>query len=560
MKYPENELAQIVIASCVANHINEVVISPGSRNAPLTIGFSQLSSINTYSIVDERCAAFVALGMAQQTQKATAVVCTSGSALLNYYPAVAEAFYGDVPLVVISADRPKHMIDVGDGQTIRQEGVFKNHILFEANLTAIKNEMDSTYNKQLLFKAIKVANEQKGPVHINVPFDEPLYSLVDDLLAYDLVEKPEPQLVNEKVLELSELEPIAEIWNKATKKIVLIGVHQPSELLQKQINHLLKDPSVLVLTETTSNISNNNVINSIDQFLAGLTEEDKHYYQPDVLLSIGGLVVSKRIKQYFRSHKPKYHFSVHPTVGYNTFNCLTKHFKLSTELFFSQFFWLTKKVDSNYQATALSVKKLRKEAHQKYIDTIEFSDFKVFDLINKSLPLPSVLQLSNSATVRYAQLFDIKDKISVFCNRGTSGIDGSTSTAIGFAIKSNKQVTLVTGDLSFLYDSNALWNNYIPSNFRIIIINNSGGGIFKILPGPKQTPALSYFETPHHYTAEHLAKMYGFNYVKATDVVGTEKELMTFYDDSNQPKILEVFTPSISNDEVLKTYFEMFKR
>ncbi|MDO3693305.1 2-succinyl-5-enolpyruvyl-6-hydroxy-3-cyclohexene-1-carboxylic-acid synthase [Wenyingzhuangia sp. chi5] len=559
MKYPENELAQMVIASCVANHVNEVVISPGSRNAPLTIGFSQVSTMNTYSVVDERCAAFVALGMAQKTQKATAITCTSGSALLNYYPAVAEAYYGDIPLIVISADRPKHMIDVGDGQTIRQEGVFKNHILFEANLTVIQNDMDRAYNKLLLFKAIKIANEQKGPVHINVPFDEPLYNLVDNLLSYPVVEKPEPQLVNEKVLELKELESIVEIWNKATKKIVLIGVHQPSELLQIQIDYLLKDPSVLVLTETTSNINNKNVINSIDQFLAGLTEDDKNFYQPDILLSIGGLVVSKRIKQYFRTFKPKHHFVVHPTVGYDTFNCLTQHFKLSTELFFSQFFWLTKSVQSNFQSTGLAVKKLRKKAHQKYIDTVKYSDFKVFDLVNKSLPLQSVLQLSNSATVRYAQLFDIDDSISVFCNRGTSGIDGSTSTAIGYAMKSEKQVTLVTGDLGFLYDSNALWNNYIPANFRIVIVNNNGGGIFKILPGPKQTPALSYFETPHHLTAEHLAKMYGFEYLATTNVENTEKGLATFYEESKQPKILEVFTPSHSNDEVLKTYFEKFK-
>ena len=559
MKYPENELAQMVIASCVANHVTDVVISPGSRNAPLTIGFSQVKNINTYSVVDERCAAFVALGMAQNTQKATAITCTSGSALLNYYPAVAEAYYGDIPLVVISADRPKNMIDIGDGQTIRQEGVFKNHILFEANLSAIANDVDRDYNKSLIFKAIKIANEQKGPVHINVPFEEPLYGLVDDLITFPMVEKPEPQLVNEKVIEIKELEPIAEVWNKSAKKIVLIGVHQPSELLQIQIDYLLKDPSVLVLTETTSNINNRNVINSIDQFLAGLTEEDKKFYQPDILLSIGGLVVSKRIKQYFRTYQPKHHFVVHPTFGYDTFNCLTHHFKLSTELFFSQFFWLTKSINSSFQSTGLAIKNLRKKVHQEYVNTVEYSDFKVFDLVNKSLPLQSVLQLSNSATVRYAQLFDIDDSIAVFCNRGTSGIDGSTSTAIGYAVKSEKQVTLVTGDLSFLYDSNALWNQYIPVNFRIVIVNNSGGGIFKILPGPKQTPALSYFETPHQLTAEHLAKMYGFDYIVATDVESIEKGLATFYEESKQPKILEVFTPSDYNDEVLKTYFEKFK-
>ncbi|NIJ46500.1 2-succinyl-5-enolpyruvyl-6-hydroxy-3-cyclohexene-1-carboxylate synthase [Wenyingzhuangia heitensis] len=559
MKYPKNELAQLVIASCVSNHINEVVISPGSRNGPLTIGFNQVPTITSYSVVDERCAAFVALGMAQKKQKATAVVCTSGSALLNYYPAVSEAFYSNIPLLVISADRPKYLIDVGDGQTIRQTGVFKNHILFEANLVEMQSEVDREINKELVYKAIKIANTQKGPVHINVPFDEPLYDLVSDMLEYPLEKIEEEQVLTETPLKVKELEVFADTWNKAAKKIVLVGVHQPSELLQTQINHLLKDPSVLVFTETNSNINSKNTINSIDQFLAGLSEEEKEFYQPDILLTIGGLVVSKRIKQYLRALQPKEHWAIHATTGYDTFFALTHHFKISTELFFSQFFWLIKNKESKYQQKGLRVKETRKQQHHDFVATCEYSDLKVFGVLNQFFPKKSVLQLSNSATVRYAQLFDVDDSITVFCNRGTSGIDGSTSTAIGHAMQTKKQVTLVTGDISFLYDSNALWNMYIPTNFRIIIVNNNGGGIFKILPGPKKTDALSYFETPHGLTAEHLAKMYGFEYLFATSIKGIEKEMTSFYKESCQPKIIEVFTPSDKNDQVLKTYFESFK-
>ncbi len=559
MKYPENELAQLVIASCAANHLNEIVISPGSRNAPLTIGFHQTKTINTYSIVDERCAGFVALGMAQQKNSATGLVCTSGSALLNYYPAVSEAFYTNIPLVVISADRPKHLIDVGDGQTIRQEGVLKNHILFEANLTEVKNTVDLAYNKELLYKAFTIANEQMGPVHINVPFDEPLYNLVTTCLQFEEEPKPEAQLLTETPLEVKDLELFATIWNTSLKKMVLLGVCQPSELLQTQIDHLLKDPSVLVLTETTSNINTKNTINSIDQFLAGLSEDEKRAFQPDVLITIGGLVVSKRVKQYLRAYKPKHHWAVNAFTGYDTFFSLTHHFKLSPQLFFSQFFWLTKSIESTYQQEGLLQKEARKQQHKQFVKSVEYSDFKVFELVHKCIPNNSVLQLSNSATVRYAQLFDMNDSIHVFCNRGTSGIDGSTSTAIGYAMQTKKQVTLVTGDISFLYDSNALWNKYIPSSFRIIIVNNNGGGIFKILPGPKKTEALSYFETPHGLTAEHLSKMYGFEYSTADSAKSLEQELVAFYNNDRQPKILEVFTPSDVNDQVLKTYFESFK-
>lgn len=556
MKYPENELAQVVIASCIANHLADVVVSPGSRNAPLTIGFSQTSKVNAYSVVDERCAAFFALGMAQKTKKVTGVLCTSGSALLNYYPAVAEAFYSHIPMVVISADRPKNKIDIGDGQTIRQEGVFKNHILFQANLDA---KADEEHNKSLVFKAIKIANEQKGPVHINVPFEEPLYNLVEELKAYPVEKLEEPQVLQEEIISDETLDEFAKVWNTAQKKMVLIGVYEPSELLQTQIDHLLKDPSVLVLTETTSNLNRENTINNIDQFLAGLSDDEKQFFKPDVLLSIGGMVVSKRIKQYIREFQPKAHWAVHPQVGYDTYFCLSHHFKVSATLFFSQFFWLTKSIASTYQQKGLEVKKHRKQVHADFVNKSRYSDFKVFNAVNQSLPKNVVLQIANSATIRYSQLFDIDNSVSVFCNRGTSGIDGSTTTAIGYAIKSKKQVVLVTGDLSFLYDSNALWNSYIPTSFRIVIVNNNGGGIFKILPGPKKTEALEYFETPHGLTAEYLAKMYGFEYLKADSEESLKKELALFYNETKQPKILEVFTPSNSNDEVLKTYFENFK-
>ncbi len=566
MKYPENELAQLVIASCVANHVNDVVISPGSRNAPLTIGFNQMPSINTLSIVDERSAAFVALGMAQKKQMATAVVCTSGSALLNYYPAVSEAFYANIPLIIISADRPKHLIDVGDGQTIRQEGVFKNHILFEANLEVVTNDFEKIYNKTIIYKAIEVANKQKGPVHINIPFDEPLYHLVDDILEYPLEKLPEEHLkieneiYVEKPMEVADLEPYAEIWNSSLKKMILLGVNYPSELLQTQVDHLLKDSSVLVLTETTSNINTEKTINSIDQFLETLTKQDKEWLQPDILISVGGLVVSKRIKQFLRKFKPKHHWAVHPTFGYDTFGCLSNHFKLSPQLFFSQFFWLTKFIESDYQIKGLNIKTKGKEIHHDFMKTVEYSDFKVFDIIHQSLPKKSILQLSNSATIRYAQLFDLDNSLAVFCNRGTSGIDGSTSTAIGCAIQAEKKVILITGDISFLYDSNALWNDYIPKSFRIIIVNNNGGGIFKIIPGPKKTAALPFFETPHGLTAEHLSKMYGFEYSSASNVGALQAALHCFFDENEQPKILEVFTPSEINDKVLKTYFKSFKK
>ncbi|MCK5815360.1 MAG: 2-succinyl-5-enolpyruvyl-6-hydroxy-3-cyclohexene-1-carboxylic-acid synthase [Flavobacteriaceae bacterium] len=549
-QFPKNELAQLVIASCVANTVDQVVISPGSRNAPLTIGFANHPDIKAYSIVDERSAAFFALGIAQQTQKPVAVVCTSGSALLNYYPAISEAFYSHIPLIVISADRPKNMIDIGDGQTIRQENVFGNHILSSVNLG-----IDSKENQNKLKEAFKKSIQQRGPIHINVPFDEPLYEVVDAMM------KIEPSEIEniDIPLDVDELQKFANIWNASSKKMVLLGTSFPDELLQVQLNKIIKDDSVIVLTESTSNVHHVNFINGIDKIIFTLDDEALAELKPEILLTFGGMIVSKKVKQFLRKYQPKHHWHVDLHRAFDTFFCLSNHFKVSPQLFFSQFFFLTEDRESDYQSKWLNIKKARTNAHQKFLDACDYSDLTVFESVLNSVPDHSQLQLSNSSIIRYSQLFDLNPTLKVFCNRGTSGIDGSTSTAIGAASISGNKTVFITGDISFFYDSNALWNQHIKSDFRIIIINNNGGGIFKFIPGPKETNALSYFETPHGLTAKHLAKMYGLEYINASNIEEVEITLKNFYQDSEKPKILEIFTSSSQNDLILKSYFKTLK-
>jgi 2-succinyl-5-enolpyruvyl-6-hydroxy-3-cyclohexene-1-carboxylate synthase len=214
-------------------------------------------------------------------------------------------------------------------------------------------------------------------------------------------------------------------------------------------------------------------------------------------------------------------------------------------------------VESNYKATFENIRQERKNKHDAYLKQVPFSDFKAYNTILSQLPQNTHLQISNSAAVRYAQLFDFDKSIEVYCNRGTSGIDGSTSTAIGAAVGSKKPTVLITGDISFLYDSNALWNNYIPSNFKIILMNNGGGGIFRILPGHEESETFhTYFETSHCLTAEHLAKMYRFEYLTASDDQSLANGLKQLWAVNDQPAILEVFTPTRENDKVLKQYFK----
>lgn len=574
-KYPKKELAQLLLQACVTHGVEQVVISPGSRNAPLTLGFVSHPQVTTYSIVDERCAAFFALGLAQQSGKTVALLCTSGSALLNYYPAVAEAYYSNIPLLVISADRPKRLIDIGDGQTIRQEGVYANHIVDQSNLLTLEDrigelangisEKDKTEwmeeNARRIDQTIASAMRLMGPVHINIPFDEPLYETVEQLYGFGGLIRGNQQLkpdrlLQEVPLEIEEIEPFSDLWNASGKKMVLVGSHFPDELVQTQMRHLLKDPSVIVLTETTSNLRDAGFINNIDQLIFPLDDHDFEQLRPEILITFGGMIVSKKIKQLFRAVPPKHHWHVDAYGALDTYHCLTHHFKISAQLFFSQFFFLTRVVDSGYQASWLSLKARRKRKHQSFMSEAVFSDLKVFECLFAGLPAHVNLQLANSSIIRYAQLFDLPTGIKVFCNRGTSGIDGSTSTAIGAAIMQSEQTVLITGDISFFYDSNALWNKYIPKDFRIILLNNSGGGIFRFIPGPKNSDALDFFETPHHLNAADLCKTFGIAYEAVMDEKSLQVSLTEFFKPTDRPILLEVFTPRETNDEVLKAYFK----
>jgi 2-succinyl-5-enolpyruvyl-6-hydroxy-3-cyclohexene-1-carboxylate synthase len=553
MVYPKIPLAQSIIEICLAKGIKNIVISPGSRNAPLTIGFVNNPEFNCYSIADERCAAFFALGIAQQTQKPAVVVCTSGSALLNYYPAFVEAFYSQVPLIVISADRPQSKIDIGDGQTIRQENVFKNHSLYNANLT----EIASVENDLKINKAINTAFTKKGPVHINAPFEEPLYQTVSKLevdVTISAFAKRQKKLSVDAIVEY------APIWNASKKKLILVGENKPNEIDAEIIESLAKDDSVVVMTETTSNLYHPSFLNNIDTIITPFSNEEFKYFQPDILITFGGMVVSKRIKAFLRKHQPTHHWHIDTLRAYDTYGCLTQHFKVNPNQFFSQFLPLTVPIKSDYCSTYEEVAVLRKRKHQDYLKSIPFSDFKAFEKIIPSLPEGYMLHLSNSSAIRYAQLFDLNSSISVFCNRGTSGIDGSTSTAIGAAVANEKPTVLIAGDIGFLYDSNALWNEYIPKNFKIILINNGGGGIFRILPGHEETPVFNkFFETSHCLTAEQLAKMYDFEYSIASDEKSLSKSINDLYAQNEKPSILEVFTPTRENDKILLQYFKVLE-
>ncbi len=550
MNYSNKPLSQTVVQLCFSKGIDHIVISPGSRNAPLTIGFTEYGDFKTYSIVDERCAAFFGLGLAQQLKRPVALVCTSGSALLNYYPAIAEAYYSRIPLVVLSADRPQELIDIGDGQTIRQFEVYKNHILYSGQCKEGKEHQ--VFNETEINVALNTAIELQGPVHLNLPFSEPLYGKV-------AAPSVRPQHVPARQLPMAvtdNLAPFIDRWNASNKKLLLIGVMPPHTLAGAILEQWASDPSVLVLTETPSNVHHNKFVGNIDQLITSLSEAEKNDFQPEVLVTMGGMIVSKRIKALLRNFKEIKHWHIGTDKANDTFFHLKHHFKFEVSSFWTSFLPKTKKISSSYQEQWLSVRTSRQARHHAFLETAPYSDLLAFKTIFNALPEGIDLHLANSATVRYAQLFETAPSWFVYCNRGTSGIDGSTSTAIGGSVASARPTVFITGDLSFFYDSNALWNNYVPPSFRLIIINNNGGGIFRILPDAKDAEQFeTYFETQHQLSAAPLATLYQWEYRTAADASAVKEELSALFTPTKRPVMLEIYTPATENDKVLQAYF-----
>lgn len=582
LNFPSIPLAQTVVQFCQAKNIQHIIISPGSRNAPLTKGFTSNSYFKTYSIVDERSAAFFALGIAQQLKAPVAVVCTSGSALLNYYPAVAEAYYSDIPLVVLSADRMPHRIDIGDGQTIRQTKVFEPHLedaayllpdvihatetlkqhpaqkLISSTASTIEiqtkqNEIQAE-NEKAINRVLNTAAHRNGPVHLNIPFEEPLYETTSEQIVLTHCKKPTNQS-HEAIPD-----EIFSTWKKSPKKMILCGVSSPNALTEESLDFLAADPSVVVLTETTSNLAHYSFVQSIDTFIAPLeaSGQDLSVFQPDVLVTFGGMIVSKKIKAFLRHYPPHKHFHIDDKKAYDTFYVLTQHIKTGADSFFKAI--REQSVDyvqSDYCSLFLAQYNAHRLKGKAYLQKIPFSDLKAFHQIFKALPNNIYLQLANSSTIRYSQLFQLPELKGVFCNRGTSGIDGSTSTAMGAAWVRMEQTVFITGDLSLFYDTNGLWNNYLKSTTRIIVINNNGGGIFRILPGEKGTTTYdTYFETLQHRTAKRLCQAHGIGYRSAASNWALKRQLKRFFSPSSRPQLLEIKTPRKQNDIILLNYFK----
>jgi 2-succinyl-5-enolpyruvyl-6-hydroxy-3-cyclohexene-1-carboxylate synthase len=539
----------------VKHGLSDIVISPGSRNAPIIISFAGKPEINSYSIIDERSAAFYALGIAQQKEKAAAVACTSGTAVLNYAPAIAEAYYQKIPLLILTADRPTKFIDIGDGQCIRQKDVYNNYIKASFQLPENLNT-DASFNiaNKIINRAIHLTHfPEPGPVHINIPFNEPLYNTSNEAIN-SIKEKYHNRRTG---LSDSNVKLLAEKWNRYNKILLIAGQQNKNESLNKVLNELTESKNVILLTETTSNIYGENFISCIDNVLSAVKPNETGDFTPELLITFGQHVVSKKIKKFLRENKPLEHWHISVSGDkLDTYFALTKVINEKPDDFFSK---IAKYITTSkpwFLNKWLRKRNRVKNLRDDFLANIEYSDLNVFDIIFEHIPIGTILHLGNSTPVRYSQLFGTNEWITYRSNRGVSGIDGHISTAAGSALASNDMLNLViTGDLGFFYDMNGLMN--IPPNLKIIVINNGGGGIFRFIPGPDTSPYLEkFFEVKHNRKVEMFAKAFDVKYFKAYSITDIIYSLPEFFNENEKPVIMEIITPGEKNAVILREYFK----
>ena len=511
--YCSKENVNILTALLVAHGVRHAVVCPGSRNSAIVHNFNECPFIQCYPVTDERSAGFYAMGMAQALKQPVVVCVTSGTALLNLAPAIAEAFYQHIPLVAISADRPQQWIDQLDGQTLPQSDALGRFVKKAVSLPEPHDAEEKWYCNRLVNEAL-LAAMRGGPVHINVPITEPLFE-------YSVDELPAERKIAYAAADMSPatLSHVTRMFLSARRPMLISG--QP-------MNPLLDEAVSIV--------------------------GDDEEYVPDFVLYIGGSIVSKRLKRFLRKAKETWVVNNTGEIA-DTFMNLTHVFQGDGEAVADHIrFMMVMEPHPFIQKwdDLLACIRLQAESYEpaySELAAVKYFEHYVGD---------AEVHYANSSAIRLANSFA---QHPVWCNRGVNGIEGSLSTAAGFSCVTDKRVYCVIGDLSFFYDQNALWNQNLQGNFRILLLNNGCGGIFNMLPGLEQSPARDqYVAAAHHTSAEGICQQNDIVYISASDMPQLHAGIDTLLNiESDRPVLLEVFTDPYDDEHTLKDYYKTFK-
>jgi len=553
--YSDKKSVLQLTALLKAHGITRVVLSPGSRNAPLIHSFVGDSDFTCYSVVDERSAGFFALGVAQAEKQPVAVCCTSGTAVLNLGPAVAEAYYQGLPLLVITADRPQAWIGQMDGQTIPQEKIFGTIVRHSVQLPEVKDAEEEWHCNRLINEAILAIDDggSFGPAHINISLSEPLFSFnCEQLPKVRIIRRPRTTCT----LPQDVVEDYFVRFRQSERKMIIVGQLPPGHELTESLQKLAEKQRVVILVDRLSNLPAG-PLDRFDALLRTVGEKEMQALAPELVITLGGHLTSKRLKQFIRKTEIRELWHLTPTGDVSdTFQKVTDLIRCTPASFLQQL-------------AAAPVYKTGNEFQKAWLNTAatitlpdaSYSDLAVTGSFLQQLPENATLHLGNSNSAYLTQLFDLPVGVKLFCNRGTNGIEGSLSTAVGYAAASGQLTFLLIGDMSFFYDMNALWNRHLSPNLRILLNNNSGGGIFHTLPGLNRSEALNdYVSTAHNTEAGRWAEQQGFRVLTAHNSEELLQQLPLFMNQEGiQPVLLEVFTSMEENRKVIASYYEQLK-
>jgi 2-succinyl-5-enolpyruvyl-6-hydroxy-3-cyclohexene-1-carboxylate synthase len=570
-------LVDLLVQICADRGVYDWIIAPGSRSAPLTVALTRHPQMRGRLIFDERSAAYIALGMAQQLRAPVGLVCTSGTAAVNFAPAVVEAFYQGVPLLVFTADRPPEWIDQQDNQAIHQRDLYAPHVRGSFTLPLDDGKADTAwFVRRSLGQAIDLAGGwEPGPVHINVPLREPLYT--------PLPAEPDPPaaITTSYPVAMRSIAPRAmasrpglteeswtaliEQWRRASRKLIVAGMHPTDAGLRAALTRLTADPGVAVFADVTANLHGlAGVPRHADAILGTRDAATLEALEPDLVINFGGQVTSKNIKTLLRGRNLAGLWHVRPSlVAPDTYQTLTHVIPMVPADFFTELaarlaqpltdgpgFELVAG-DDQYQMAWRTLDAQAGMALGKLTDDA-FTEIAAVAQVLAALPKESQLQVGNSMAIRYVNLLGPAAghyPAQINSNRGTSGIDGTVSTTVGAALAGDAITTLIVGDLGFFYDRNGLWHRHLPANLRIFVLNNHGGGIFDIIDGPNQLERErqeTWFLTPQPLTARRTAEDHGLRYYRAASTEDLTQQLPGFFA-AGGPALLEIETDMAVN-------------
>jgi 2-succinyl-5-enolpyruvyl-6-hydroxy-3-cyclohexene-1-carboxylate synthase len=541
--------------TCKEAGIKHAIICPGSRSAPLVFAFTQ-SGITCHSVVDERSAGYIALGMAQQLNQPVVLICTSGTAALNFFPAIAEAYYQKIPLLVLTADRPPELLNQQDGQMIMQRDVYGRHVCASLGLPCYEEGNENTAEtRQLLKQAIKsTLISGRGPVHVNIPLREPLYPMT--------VNRPSRTVVDEIVADVKQVsvddeEWVTKVWKQSKRKLVLVGQMPCDGSLNGALQELQHHDDVVIVCDVLSNAYGFNTAAQFDYLLQRADSRTLAELEPDCVLSMGGPVLSKSLKQWLQKLKPAVHARFNSKAAHvDTYRNVTKHIEGDPSgLLFRLGLSASAQTAGRYKQFWLVANAVVANYIGQFVSEPVWSELHAMHEVLKRIPDAANVQVGNSSIIRYlSNLGTLNPSWVMNGNRGTSGIDGCTSTAVGAAMVNNRPTYLLTGDIAFLYDINALWDQ-LPHNLKIIVFNNEGGGIFQLIEGPrKHRKQLRYFTTPHHRPIKQIALQNKLQYYLCEEMSGFSK-CKSFFSPISTPAILEIRVDMELNAQV----FQQFK-